>query len=369
MMEKNKHKPLNLASLLIRIVKKWRRDIFKKVWRLRVLRTGLMRSRRRRKRILKKEGLKVPMGIGFSPTMQCNLACAGCYARFYPKENELPAETIAAFLSETETMGVFFYVITGGEPFMRPEMLELYKKYRHSLFLIVTNGTYINKTTAREIADSGNILPMLSIEGTPEQTDQRRGEGVYHNVTESMKLLRENNVLFGFSAVLTGQTASTLGSGAFVDKMIELGCAAGFYNDLIPMDSADHLLLPEENQRQAFKRRLQRLRKEKPIVLVHLPDDEYNEEGRCLPVLNGAVHINSQGYVEPCPFAHFARENIKTHSFRDILRSPFLEAVRSHPILLKKEKGMIGCSLAGNRELLGEVARQTGAAPTDSANP
>ncbi|NIM17592.1 MAG: radical SAM protein [Candidatus Aminicenantes bacterium] len=368
-MDKDKRKPLNLASLLIRIVKVWRRDTFKKVWRLKVLRSGLIRSRRRRKKILRNEGLRVPMGIAFSPTMQCNLTCSGCYARFYPRENELSTDTIDAFISEAETLGVIFCVITGGEPFMRKDMLEICKKHRNILFLIVTNGTYIDETAAREIAESGNILPMLSIEGTAEQTDERRGEGIYHKVTECMKQLQKHGVLFGFSAVLTRQTISTLGSDAFINAMIDLGCSTGFYNELIPMDNADLQLLPLENQRQEFKHRLQRLRKEKPIVLVHLPDDEYNEEDRCLPVANGAVHINSQGYVEPCPFAHFARENIKTHSFRDILRSPFLQAVRSHPTLLKKEKGSIGCSLAGNRELLAEVARQTGATPTDSANP
>jgi radical SAM protein with 4Fe4S-binding SPASM domain len=84
-----------------------------------------------------------------------------------------------------------------------------------------------------------------------------------------------------------------------------------------------------------------------------------------MPVSNGSIHVNTQGYVEPCPFAHFARENIRENSFKEILNSPFLKAVRSHPTLLKRDSTCYGCSLAGKPELLAEVAQQTGAQSTD----
>jgi hypothetical protein len=40
------------------------------------------------------------------------------------------------------------------------------------------------------------------------------------------------------------------------------------------MDDSDLALVPDKEQQKAFKINLQRLRKEKPIVLVHLPDTE-----------------------------------------------------------------------------------------------
>lgn len=360
------HKPIRLNDILVRMVKFWGAGaLLKKLWRLRVLRYGIFKSARRRKKILKKEGLQVPMGIGLSPTMKCNLTCQGCYARFYPEENELTFEEIDAFISSAKEFGVFFIVITGGEPFMRPEMLHIYKKHRDLLFLVVTNGTFINEEIAREIAKSGNILPMVSLEGTREQTDERRGEGIYQKVMECMKLLKKQGIVFGFSAVFARKTIDYLGSEAFVEDMIKAGCTAGFYNELIPMDHSDLALIPGEKQQKTFKINLERLRNEKPIVLVHLPDDEYGKDGKCMPVSTGSIHVNTQGYAEPCPFAHFARENIRNHSFREILQSPFLEAVRRHPTLLKRDANCYGCSLAGNRELLEEVAQQTGAKSTE----
>jgi len=94
-------------------------------------------------------------------------------------------------------------------------------------------------------------------------------------------------------------------------------------------------------------------------------DDEYDKTGRCMAVSGGSMHINAQGWVEPCPFAHFARENIKDHSFREILRSPFLEAIRKHPTVL--QHGAIGCSLVNNRAILEEIAKTTHARATNRA--
>ncbi len=67
--------------------------------------------------------------------------------------------------------------------------------------------------------------------------------------------------------------------------------------------------------------------------------------------------------MEPGPFAHFVRENVKDQSFMDILRSPFLDAIRKHPDAL--QQGKIGCSLVSNRDILEDIAVRTGAKPTD----
>jgi MoaA/NifB/PqqE/SkfB family radical SAM enzyme len=144
--------------------------------------------------------------------------------------------------------------------------------------------------------------------------------------------------------------------------MIDLGCVAGFFNEFIPLTSEELSLMPDENQQTLFRDNLSRMRKEKPILLVHLPDDEYSETERCIAVGSGAMHINAQGDVEPCPFAHFARENVNDRSFREILRSPFLRAIREHPTVLRR--GEIGCSLVSNHEVLEEIAGKTGARGT-----
>ncbi len=355
-------KGIQLKYMLIQMVKVWAKKPLKIIWNTRALQLGMIKARLRRKQMMREEGLLVPMGIGLSPTMRCNLSCVGCYARFHPRDGEMSIELIERVVSSAIDAGVFLFVITGGEPFLRSEMMNIYKKNRSALFMTVTNGTLIDNDTVSDMVKSGNILPIVSIEGTSEQTDKRRGDGVYQKVMRCMSSLKDAGVLFGFSAVLTRSTISTLVSTDFIHEMINAGCTVGVYNDFIPLDSEDMRSVPDDNQRRMFKDNLNRLREKEPIVLLHLPDDEYDVAGRCMAVGDGGMHINAQGYVEPCPFAHFALENVKNHSFKEILRSPFLEAIRKHPTVL--QHGKIGCSLVNNHNILKEIAKSTGAEST-----
>jgi MoaA/NifB/PqqE/SkfB family radical SAM enzyme len=351
-----------LLRILGYVSKVWGREAFKIIWKTRALQSGIIRSRRRRRRIFKEEGLQVPIGIGLSPTTRCNFHCEGCYSRFHSRDGEMSIDTIESVISSASEMGVFLFVITGGEPYMRSEMMDIYEKHQEVLFLTITNGSLIDKRVASDIAGIGNVFPVVSIEGTPEQTEARRGAGAYQKALECTQVLRNAGVPFGFSAMVTRSTVTTLGSSGFLDDMIDLGCVAGFFNEFIPMTSEELSALPDESQRSLFRNRLALMRKEKPILLVHLPDDEYSETGRCIAVGSGAVHINAQGDVEPCPFAHFACENVNDSSFREILRSPFLQAIRKHPTAL--QRGDIGCSLVSNHEVLEEIAGKTGARRT-----
>jgi len=360
-MTKNFEGP-GLTYILIRMVQLWGRKTVKKLWKTRTLQVSMLRARRRRQRILKKEGLRAPLAIALSPTMRCNLSCEGCYSRFHPQEGEMSIDTIETLVHSASEAGVFLFVITGGEPYLRPEMMNIYKKHRNALFLTVTNGTLIDESTVSEIAACRNILPVVSLEGTLEQTDRRRGSGTFQKALDCMRILKSADVPFGFSAVLTHSTIETLGSGQFAQEMVNVGCTIGFFNELIPVSSDDLHLVPSIEQRQHFRESLGRIRKREPIVLVHLPDDEYDNTGRCMAVSNGVFHVNAQGYVEPCPFAHYARENVSNQSFKEILASPFLEAIRRHPTVL--QCGDVGCSLMHNRAILEKIAGNTGAKAT-----
>lgn len=351
-----------LTVIIKKIISLWGGNVFKTLWETRYLQLGLIRSKMKRGALLNGDGLHVPIGIAISTTMRCNLTCEDCYSRFHSRENEMPFDTIDSFVSDAVNAGVMLFVITGGEPCLRPEMMDVYKKHRGALFLIVTNGTLVDEHFARDALRLGNIFPVVSIEGTKEETDRRRGEGVYEQVVECMATLKRYGVSFGFSAVLTPSTIETLGSEEFVDSMIERGCVAGFYNEFIPVSPDDRYNVPRDEQKKKFRERIGLMRQKRHIVLIHLPDDEYDGSGRCMALEFGAFHVNAEGYVEPCPFAHYALENIKDSSFYDILRSPFFEAIRKHPTAL--QRGEIGCALAHNRSVLDEIARETGARPT-----
>ena len=55
--------------------------------------------------------------------------------------------------------------ISGGEPFLRPDLLDLFEKYDDMYFQVFTNGTLIDDRLADRLAAMGHVFPSISVEG------------------------------------------------------------------------------------------------------------------------------------------------------------------------------------------------------------
>jgi MoaA/NifB/PqqE/SkfB family radical SAM enzyme len=297
--------------------------------------------------------------------MQCNLACKGCYSRDYPRKNELSLAKIDGLFNEARDLGSMFFVITGGEPLMREGLLDLCIRHRDLIFMFYTNATLMDRDCARKIASSNNIIPFISIEGTRETTDGRRGKGVYDCVMNAMDALKKTKTLFGFSAMVDKNNLHLLSSDSFYDDMIDRGCRIGLCVGFVPSASkADKELVPTEQEQTDFRKAICRIRKKKRIVLLHMPDDEYEQGGSCMAAGRGFVHINAQGFVEPCPFSHVATDSVAKVSLKKALASPLFSSIRDHAVLLRKP--LEGCALFEHRAELSHIVRETGATATET---
>lgn len=87
----------------------------------------LLLGPKRRAEVEKKLNITTPATIVISPTTRCNLGCTGCYAGDYPKKNDLPIELVDKVITEAKELGTNFFTISGGEPFVRKDMLDIYK--------------------------------------------------------------------------------------------------------------------------------------------------------------------------------------------------------------------------------------------------
>jgi len=283
-----------------------------------------------RRNELRSQGIHVPGVALISPTMRCNLHCTGCYAASYSTKDDLELEIIDRLLSEMEDLGIFWVTILGGEPFIRQDMWEIYKKHRDQFFQIFTNGTLVDKEAAKKLAELGNMLIIFSLEGFEEETDARRGKGVFRKVMEGMDNLSEVGIPFGFSVMATRYNVDTLVSDEFYDMLVEKGCLIGWQFLYIPAGpNPDTSLMPTAEQRELLRvRGPRRIRSEKPIF----PIDFWNDAphmGGCIAGARHFFHITSRGDVEPCIFIHMATDNIHDKSLKEIINSPFFKAFRS----------------------------------------
>jgi hypothetical protein len=84
--------------------------------------------------------------------------------------------------------------------------------------------------------------------------------------------------------------------------------------------------------------------------------------GGCIAGGRSYIHINSNGDVEPCVFAHFAIDNIADKSLLEILKSDFFKAIRSR--IPYCENYLRPCIIIDHPALLREIVGRFGARPT-----
>jgi len=299
----------------------------------------------------KKGGYLIPPILIFSITNECNLKCPGCYNKsFYDSDgNELSDEKLWQIADEAKELGVSFFVIAGGEPFLRPVLLDIMKKYPEIIFLVFTNGTLIDDWKIQRFKEQKNVVPMISLEGNQQETDERRGQGTFEQLQQTMAKMNKSGIFFGLSLTLVRKNFETITAEEFISKGAKMGCKFFLFLEYSPTQPGTENWVLTENQRSQVRSMMQHYRKKFPSLFIAVPWDE-DDVGGCLSAGRGFVHINARGDLEPCPFAPFSDTNVRDLSLKEALQSKLCEKIRQTP-KLAQETGD-GCILWKERELV-----------------
>jgi MoaA/NifB/PqqE/SkfB family radical SAM enzyme len=291
-------------------------------------------------------GSAPPWFLVISPTHACNLKCTGCYANSgsgtgNPNESSLTWETLDRMMTEAkESWGMRLFVFSGGEPLtyrsQGKDLLDLVEKHQDCLFLMFTNGTLITNETANRLARLGNLTPSLSVEGLDEDTDQRRGAGVFNRVLDSMALLRQAGVPFGISITVTSSNCEQVLSDPLLDFYFEeQGAFYAFIFPYMPMGRYPDLdWMPKPDQRIPFWRQSWDVVRQRRLFLLDFWNHGPMVEG-CIAAGRdrGYLHIDWNGNVMPCVFMPYVAVNLQEIYDRggtldDVWVMPFFRAVR-----------------------------------------
>jgi MoaA/NifB/PqqE/SkfB family radical SAM enzyme len=283
----------------------------------------------RRKAFEAERGFYPPDAMLISPTMRCNLNCYGCYAGVYPEE-DLPYGVLDRVVGECKEMGIHLVLMTGGEPFLRKDLFDLFEKHEDTIFQIYTNATLIDEKMIDRFVTLGNVVPAISLEGLKEETDGRRGTGQFDRLVKVMDSLREAGIFFAVSTTQTSRNTDVLTSDAFIDFLVEKGCILIWNFHYVPIGREPDLsLMATPEQRNRMRERLVYFRATKPMLFVDFWNDGCLTQG-CIAAGRKYFHVNARGDVEPCVFCHFASDNIKEKSLLEALNSPLFREIRSH---------------------------------------
>ncbi len=130
--------------------------------------------------LLYRFGLLKPFSfIQWLATYKCNFYCPYCEASAgKASENELTTEEGQYLIEDLRRMGVKRLLISGGEPLVRPDLIEImHHANRKKMNLgLVTNG-YLVEELWEELKHLKYFLYFTSIDGIPEYHDRVRGKG------------------------------------------------------------------------------------------------------------------------------------------------------------------------------------------------
>jgi Fe-coproporphyrin III synthase len=188
-------------------------------------------------------------------TRTCNLKCVHCYtaseARKYPDEiDTVKAMEVLDDLADFKVPAVLF---SGGEPLVRPDLLDL-AKYARSLGLHVvlsTNGTLIDRETAQKLKDLEFAYVGISLDSAiPKIHDEFRGvEGAYERTMRGFRHCVAVGQKVGLRLTLTRHTAENL------DQMFDLiereGINRACFYHLCPAGRGKDIFAPTHEQARA----------------------------------------------------------------------------------------------------------------------
>ncbi|MDK2821236.1 MAG: Fe-coproporphyrin synthase [Clostridia bacterium] len=130
--------------------------------------------------------------VAWNCTRACNLNCRHCYAGAIPKadSNELNTREAKKFLDQLVDFRVPVLLLSGGEPLVRPDIFDLatYAVDRGLRLTLSTNGTLIDRDTAKKLKKIGISYVGISLDGVEEKHDAFRGrKGSFNAALEGIR--------------------------------------------------------------------------------------------------------------------------------------------------------------------------------------
>lgn len=317
----------------------------------------------KQREITKEYGINIPWFLLVDPTEKCNYRCIGCWAGSYDQRHEMSFERFDKLMKEAKDLGIYFIVVSGGEPIIYPHLIDIFKKHNDMTFMFYTNGSLINDKYAEKLKEAGNAVPCFSLEGFKEKTDWRRGDGAWDKVVKTMENLKKVGVPFGYSVTETRENIEEVLSDKFVDFMIEKGAKIAWYFQYIPTgrDPDINLMLTPEQRKYSYER-IHYIRSSKPLFAADFWNDgPYT--GGCIAGARRYIHITADGGIEPCAFIHLSQGNINEMTLREALELPFLKEIQKYQPYT--DNLLRPCMLVDNPNIFREIGTLPGVRSTD----
>jgi MoaA/NifB/PqqE/SkfB family radical SAM enzyme len=272
-----------------------------------------------RQRLYKPGELK---SIALDVTPKCDMGCSHCYAETFFEVNPIELNVLKKALDEAYELGVFHYILQGGEPTEDPERLEAIIKmiYPDETYInVVTNGWRMTREMIYWLKDLKVDKICFSLDsGLESEHDKNRKVGSYICVLEAIDNVIEAGLLPAISIVVTHQSLYSEGFKKAYEYTrnkrirldVQIAEPVGKWDGV-----KEHLITQEDS---LYIKQLQQTSPVLPNGQDMIKRDIYSGcEDRC-PAGTEFMGLTTDGHLLPCNFLQYSLGNIRDRTIKEM---------------------------------------------------
>ena len=276
------------------------------------------------------------MIVSWNTTNACNMYCDHCYRDAGCKaEEELSTAEAKTLLEQIARAGIKIMIFSGGEPLMRPDIVELVA-YAASLGLrpvFGTNGTLITLEMAQKLKAAGAMGMGISLDSMDREKHNkfRKFPGAWEGAVQGMRNCRAAGLPFQIHTTVMEWNNHELED--LTDFAVAEGAVAHHFFFLVPTGRAK-TIEAESLRAEAYEDTLTRIMKKQQEVEIEL-------KPTCAPqflriaaqmglktrfrrgCLAGTAYciISPRGKVQPCAYLNMELGDVRQTPFDEIWKN------------------------------------------------
>jgi len=305
----------------------------------------------------------------FHVTQRCNLRCRGCYSEDAARNSsdDAPFGQVCHGLDELAANGVKTVVISGGEPFIRADIVDIARYAKEQchipMLVVLSNGTLLTRRVLEDIAPFIDVI-SISFDGASPQDDAYiRRKQLFGVLVDAVRLAKECGIKTNIIPTIHAKNIDALPS--YIDLAESLGSSMNF--SLLTRTHAfedEESLIPDQEQLDRLGMRFADLDTQGICSFLDAPI------GKGLSVQNSCgagarlVSVAYDGTVYPCHMLHnpqFRMGNIFESPLAEMLACDVAKELRTSDV-----SKISGCSECAYCYLCGGGCRARAWAATGS---
>ncbi|TXT56337.1 MAG: hypothetical protein BAJALOKI2v1_580021 [Promethearchaeota archaeon] len=281
-----------------------------------------------------------PLRVDLALTYKCNNACRHCYVAREPDYPELETDMIKTVLDKLWDVGVPHVALTGGEPTLRPDFLEIVEYGQEKGFVmgVITNGVkFSGKELVKDAIEKGLDYAQITIESHDKKTHNSMvGAESFEKTVQAIKNFEREDIFFMTNTTLcqhnvdgiedTIQFLHDLNVETFACNGLIYSGKGKDFEDAIPESDLEPILIKINNL--AHRLNMKFIWYTPTQYCSVNPVDLGLGPKRC-SAANMSMAIEPNGDVLPCQSYFESVGNLLKDDWKDLWHSKLFESIRN----------------------------------------